>query len=147
MKKSRKLAWVVLGVVALAVLATGIASWRSLLYEELETLTNQPVHEGWRHEFSLTWRNETPHETLELFSLERTGGSSPSSRLGLTWKSVLAYEWPLSYVVVLKNRITSEVRIIALDLDGRQAGLFVRQAGFHHSPGCRTFPYTKAAGP
>ena len=48
MKKSRKLAWVVLGVVLLAVLATGIASWRSLLYEELARLTNQPVQDGLR---------------------------------------------------------------------------------------------------
>ena len=71
--KSRKLAWVVLGVVLLAVLATGIASWRFLLYEELARLTNQPVQGGHWHRY---YRGEE-NEALR-FSLREAARTAPS---------------------------------------------------------------------
>ncbi len=116
--KSRKLAWVVLAVVVLAVLSTGIVSWRFLLYEELARLTNQPDQYGLRCEFRRPARNET----MNLF-IPGVGvfPSSTDFYDHLAMGRVHEHEWPLSCVFVLRNRITHEVRVIALDLDGREA--------------------------
>ena len=141
MKKSRKLAWVVLGVVVVAVLATGIASWRSLLYEELARLTNQPVREGLRCEFRRPARNETLELFIPIWLGNRKDPNYPNYHIATQF--VHMYEWPLSYVFVLKNRITNERNVIVLDLDGRQARPIEQiSAGSSTSYS----PYTKVAG-
>ena len=120
--KSRKVAWVVLGVMVVALVVVGISSWRYLLYEELVKLTDQqPIRECLRIDFKRLRDNQL--ERLSLYSAVRSRprGEPRNPHYMLADKAAGAAEWPLSGVFVLKNRFSGDVKVIALDLEGRQA--------------------------
>ncbi len=113
MKKSRKLAWVVLGVVGCALVALLLGLWPVIAYEEAYTLTATPPSEyGFRIQYV------AGEESLFLYDAPIM---NDYSGVKLFRDYVSKLRWPIDRLIVMRHRFTGELHPRALDAKGDPA--------------------------